>query len=347
MKFRMIGRSDLSVSTLCLGSMGWGSRNTAEEGHAQIDRALDAGINFVDTAEMYPTYPVRAETCGRTEEIIGEWIARTCRRNDLILATKVAGRNGGFLRGGKGYDGEVLNEAVDGSLRRLRTETIDLYQLHWPNRGSYHLRRNWSYDPSGQDRSETAAHMLDVLDGARRAMEAGKIRWFGLSNETAWGAATWIRLAEENGLPRPVSIQNEYSLMCRHADLDLAELCANEEVGLLAYSPMAMGLFSGKYAPDATPPNSRRAAEATLNGRINPQVWPAIDAYREIAAERGLDACRMALAWTLTRPFVVSSIFGASEPEQLETALGAADLELTEETMAALAEAHRRHPMPF
>ncbi len=347
MDYVTLGRSDLKVSRLCLGSMSWGSRNTEAEGHHQIGRALDGGINFVDTAEMYPTYPVRKETVGRTEEIIGTWIARSGRRGDVILATKVAGPNGGFLRGGRGYDGAVIREAVDGSLRRLQTDVIDLYQLHWPDRGSYHMRRNWSYDPSGQDRGATVAHMLDVLDGIDRAIRAGKVRWFGLSNETAWGTATWLRLAEEHGLPRPVSIQNEYSLMCRHADTDLAELCANEDIALLPFSPLAMGLLSGKYAPDVTPPNTRRAVEATLNGRITPRVWPAIDAYRAVADAHGLDVNTMALAWTLRRPFVASSIFGATDDGQLDTALAAAGLDLPQPVLDEIAAVHKAHPMPF
>ncbi len=347
MKYVTLGRSDLQVSTLCLGSMSWGSSNTAQEGHHQIDRCLEAGINFIDTAEMYPTYPISPDTVGRTEGIIGDWVAASGKRGEVVIATKVSGKNGGFIRDGAGYDGKIIPQAVDASLKRLRTDVIDLYQLHWPNRGSYHMRQNWAYDPSGQNREETVAHMLDVLAAVQKMIEAGKVRWFGLSNETAWGTAMWLRLAEENGLPRAVSVQNEYSLMCRHADLDLAELCVNEDVGLLPFSPLAMGLFSGKYAPDVTPPGTRRSREATLNNRITPRVWPAIDAYRAVADAHGLDVNSMALAWTLTRPFVASSIFGASNDTQLDAALAAADLELSDEVLAALAEVHKAHPMPF
>ncbi|PRX38273.1 Predicted oxidoreductase [Meinhardsimonia xiamenensis] len=347
MDYITLGTSDLKVSRLCLGSMNWGSRNTAEEAHRQIDRALAAGINFIDTAEIYPTYPIRKETAGLTEEIIGDWFARTGRRGEVILATKAAGKGAQAVRDGAGFDGKILPEAIDGSLRRLKTDFIDLYQLHWPARGGYHMRRNWSYDPSGQDRAETVAHMVEVLEAMDRAITAGKVRWFGLSNETTWGTALWLRLAEENGLPRPITVQNEYSLLCRFADLDLAELCVNENVHLLPYSPLAMGLISGKYGPDRTPPNTRRAVEPTLNGRVSPRVWPAVDAYRAIAEAHGLDVNAMALAWTLTRPFVGASIFGASTDEQLETALSAAELELSDEVLAAIAEAHKAHPMPF
>ena len=347
MQYVTLGRSDLKVSALCLGSMSWGSNNTAAEGHAQIDRCLDAGINFIDTAEMYPTYPVKPETVGNTEAIIGDWFARSGRRGDVMIATKVSGKNGGFVRDGRGYDGAVIAEAVESSLKRLQTDVIDLYQLHWPDRGSYHFRQNWSYDPSGQNRAETQAHMLDVLAAMQNMIDAGKVRYFGLSNETTWGTAQWLRLAEENGLPRAISVQNEYSLLCRLADTDLAELCCNEDVALFPFTPMAAGLLSGKYGPDKIPQKTRRAAEATLGGRVSPRVWPAIEAYRAVAARHGLDVNQMALAWTLTRPFVGASIFGASNDAQLETALGAADLVLSDAVLADIDATHRAHPMPF
>ncbi len=190
--------------------------------------------------------------------------------------------------------------------------------------------------------------MLDVLVAMKTVIDAGKVRYFGLSNETTWGTAMWLRLAEENNLPRVISVQNEYSLLCRLADTDLAELCVNEDVGLLPFTPMAAGLLSGKYGPDEIPPNTRRAAEATLGGRAsNPRVWPAIDAYRAVADRHGLDVNQMALAWTLRRPFVASSIFGATNDAQLETALGASDLTLSDEVMADIEATHRAHPMPF
>ena len=347
MDYITLGRSDLSVSRLCLGSMTWGSHNTEAEGHAQIDRALAAGVNFIDTAEMYPTYPVKKETVGDTEKIIGTWFAKTGRRKDVILATKVSGKNGGFVRDGRGYDGASIAEAVEGSLKRLQTDVIDLYQLHWPDRGSYHFRQNWTYDPSSQNRAETVDHMLDVLGAMQKLVDAGKVRHFGLSNETTWGTALWLRLAEDNGLPRAISMQNEYSLMCRTADTDMAELCVNEDVGFLPFTPIAAGLLSGKYGPDQIPPKTRRAAEPTLGGRVGPRIWPVIDAYRAIADQHGLDVNQMALAWTLTRPFVASSIFGATTQAQLETALGAADLTLTQDVLDQITATHRANPMPY
>jgi aryl-alcohol dehydrogenase-like predicted oxidoreductase len=341
-----LGRTGLTVSELCLGTMTWGSQTPEAEAHAQIDRALDAGINFLDTAEMYPVNPVRAETIGKTEEIIGNWIAGSGRRDGIVLATKLSGK-GQMARGGAPASGKTMVEAVEGSLQRLKTDHIDLYQLHVPNRGSYHFRRLWSYDPSTQDRAATEAHILDMLETAQSLIAAGKIGHFALSNETTWGTALWLRLAAENGLPRVASIQNEYSALCRTADTDLAELCHNEEVPLLAFSPLAAGLLTGKYAGDVTPEGSRRSRNPELGGRITPRVWEAVSSYLGIATHHGLDPAQMALAWTLTRPFPLIPIFGATTTAQLEIALGAADLALSPEVLAEIEAAHRAHPMPY
>ena len=347
MEYRRLGQSDLEVSALCLGSMTWGAQNDEAEAHAQIDAALAGGINFIDTAELYPTYPVRAETVGRTEEIIGNWLARSGRRGDVVIATKVTGAGQKAVREGAPVSAETIRTAVEGSLKRLRCEVIDLYQLHWPNRGSYHFRQNWAYDPSGQDRAQTEAHMLDVLQEMQRQIEAGRVRWFGLSNESAWGTAKWLELARRHGLPRVQTIQNEYSLLCRLFDTDLAELAHNEQVSLLAYTPLAAGLLSGKYAPDVTPAGSRRSISGNLNGRITPRVWGAIDAYGALARRHGLELPQMALAWAMARPFMGSVIFGATRVAHVETALAAAELKLDRELLDDIAAVHRAHPMPF
>lgn len=347
MEYRRLGRTRIEVSALCLGSMTWGTQNTEAEGHAQIDRALDAGINFIDTAEMYPVNPIRAETAGRSEEIIGSWGARTGRRSDVVLATKISGAGQSAVRDGAPISSGAIAEAVEQSLRRLRTDYIDLYQLHWPNRGSYMFRQNWTYDPSGQDRAATIAHMEDVLGALSREVEKGRIRAFGLSNESAWGTAQWIAAAERVGGPRVASIQNEYSLLCRLYDTDLAELSVNEDVGLLAFSPLATGLLTGKYQNGAVPQGSRMTLNPELGGRNTPRVYPAVDAYLGIAARHGLDPAQMALAWCLTRPFMASAIFGATRMEQLDTALGAPDLTLGDEILAEIDAAHRVHPMPY
>lgn len=342
-----LGRSGLQVTDICLGTMTWGTQNTEAEGHAQIDRALERGVNFMDTAEMYPVNPVRAETAGRTEEIIGNWNAKSGRRGDWILATKITGKGSSAVPGGPAISRQRLTEAVEASLRRLQTDYIDLYQLHWPNRGSYHFRQNWRFDPSKQDRAATQAHMIEVLETMSDLVAAGKVRHFGLSNESAWGTAEWLRLAERTGGPRVVSIQNEYSLLCRLYDTDLAELSVNEDVGLLAYTPLAAGLLTGKYAGDVTPEGTRRSVNPTLGGRITPRVWEAVSAYLAIANEHGLDPARMAIAWARTRPFMASVIVGATSLAQLDTVIGAADLTLDDKVLADIDAAHRIHPMPF
>ncbi|MBI1219753.1 MAG: aldo/keto reductase [Rhodobacteraceae bacterium] len=347
MKMIPLGRTGLTVSEFCLGTMTWGNQTDEAGAHAQIDRALDAGINFLDTAEMYPTQPVRAETVGRTEEFIGSWLAKTGRRDGLVLASKVAGPGQKAVRDGGAVNGATLIAAAEASLKRLRTDVIDLYQIHWPSRASYNFRQNWRFDPSSQDRAATVAHMLDMLEAAQTLVKAGKICAFGLSNESVWGTALWLRLAEENGLPRVASVQNEYSLLCRMADTDMAELCHNEELPLLAFSPLGAGLLTGKYAGDVTPDGSRRSRTPDLGGRISPRVWEAVSSYLGIAAQHGLDPAQMALAWTRTRPFPLIPILGATTLAQLDVALGAADLTLSAEVLDDIAAAHRAHPMPY
>lgn len=347
MRMNELGRTGLKVSELCLGSMTWGTQNTMDEGHAQIDMALDHGINFVDTAEMYPVNPIKAETVGKTESIIGEWIARTGRRNEMVLATKMSGANGGMVRDGQGITGKTITEGLEGSLKRLKTDCVDLYQLHWPNRGSYMFRQNWDFDPSSQNRDETIANMHEVLEALGKMVDAGKIRHVGLSNESAWGTAMWLRASDEGAGPRMASIQNEYSLLCRLFDTDLSELCVNEDVGLLAFSPLATGLLSGKYKRDVTPKGSRRDINDNLGGRITDRVWGAVEAYEAIAEKHGLDINQMALAWCRTRPFMASAIFGATNLEQLKVALGSVEVELSAEVLAEISTAHRAHPMTY
>ncbi len=347
MKYNKLGTTDLMVSDLCLGTMTWGSQNTTEEGHAQIDMSLDHGINIIDTAEAYPVNPMSKETQGATERVIGEWLAKTGRRDDIILATKVAGEGASSVRNGEPISRATITQALHESLGRLRTDYIDLYQLHWPNRGSYMFRQNWAYDPTRQNKAETLAHMHEVLETLQEFVDAGKIRHVGLSNESAWGTAQWLRIAEDRSLPRMQSIQNEYSLLCRLFDTDLAELSHNEDVGLLAFSPLAVGLLTGKYQNGQIPPGSRRSLNDKLGGRVTDRVWPAVDAYLAIAAKHGLDPSQMALAWCNSRPFVTSSIFGATSIAQLETALGAADMVLDQAVLDDIAKAHKAHPMPY
>ena len=342
-----LGRTGIEVSALCLGSMTWGTQNTEAEGHGQIDMVLDHGIDFIDTAEMYPVNPMRPETTGLTETIIGTWFAKTGRRDDVILATKHSGAGFKGARDGAPITAKTIPEAIDGSLKRLQTDVIDLYQFHWPNRGSYMFRQNWTFDPSGQDRSATIAHMEDTLDALKREVERGRIRAFGLSNESAWGTAQWLRIAEDCSAPRVASIQNEYSLMCRLYDTDLAELSVNEDVGLLSFSPLAAGLLTGKYQGGVIPEGSRMSIVDNLGGRRTERAYAAVDAYVAVARKHELDPTQMALAWCLTRPFMCSAIFGATTQAQLETAIGAADLVLSQEVLDDLDDTHMAHPMPY
>ena len=347
MKMKPLGRSGIEVSELCLGSMTWGTQNVAEEAHEQIDRALDAGINFIDTAEMYPVNPVSEETIGRTERIIGLWFERDERREDVILATKHSGEGLGYVRDGAPISSQTIPEAIEGSLRRLKTDYIDLYQFHWPNRGSYMFRKNWIYDPSGQLMLNTQEHMEDALDALQKEVKRGTIRAFGLSNESAWGTTKWLEAAERVGGPRVASVQNEYSLLCRLYDTDMSEMSVQEDVPLLAFSPLAAGLLTGKYQDGAIPEKSRMSLNDDLGGRKTPRVFDAVDAYLEVASNHGLDPTQMALAWCKSRPFMGSIIFGSTTMEQLEVCLGAAELELADEVLAEIDAVHRVHPMPY
>ena len=347
MKRVKLGRTDIAVSELCLGSMTWGTQNTEAEAHAQIDMALDRGCNFIDTAEMYPVNPVRAETVGRTEAIIGNWVANSGRRDAVVIATKCSGANGGFVRGGRGIFRDTLTAALDGSLRRLKTDVIDLYQTHWPNRGSFHFRQIWGYDPGQQPLPEVEDNIAEVTETLRDCVRAGKIRAFGLSNESTWGTLRHIAAAARIDGPRPAAIQNEYSLLCRQFDSDLAEMSAREDVTLLAFSPLAAGLLTGKYQNGAVPAGSRMSLSPGLGGRTNDRAFAAVAAYGDIANRHGLNLTRMALAWTRTRPFPTIPIFGATTMEQLDIALGAADLTLSQDVLAEIDAAHRQHPMPF
>ncbi len=347
MKQVPLGSTGILVSQLCLGTMTWGSHNTESEGHAQMAQALDHGVTFWDTAEMYPTNPVRAETIGRTEEIIGDWFAATGQRDRVVLASKLSGNGQKFVRDGAPISGVTLRSTVEAALLRLRTDYIDLYQLHWPNRGSYHFRQMWRYDPRGTVPDDVTANMIDVLETAKILIAEGKIRAIGLSNESVWGASRWLHLAETMNLPRMATVQNEYSLLCRQFDTDWAELSVMENMPLLAFSPLAVGLLSGKYAGDVTPEGTRRSHTPDLGGRITPFVFEAVAAYMGIAAHHRIDPCQMAIAWCMTRPFPVIPIIGATSAAQLANNIAAADLTLPSAVLEEIAAVHRTYPAPF
>jgi aryl-alcohol dehydrogenase-like predicted oxidoreductase len=345
MKRKRLGRTDLMVSELCLGTMTWGSQNTEAEGHAQIDLALERGLNFMDTAELYAV-PSRPQWCGATEEIIGSWFEKTGRRHDWILASKIGGGGTAHIRHGGRPGKQAVAEAVEASLRRLKTDFIDVYQIHWAARGHYNFENGWTYAPHKQDTDDVVANLLDTLEGLGRAVEQGKIRHIGVSNETAWGVCQYLRLAEKHDLPRLVSIQNEYSLIRRQFELDLAEVVHHESIGLLAYSTLAAGLLTGKYEGGVIPPGSRAAFQNGL-WRMNEHSAAPVAEYLGLARRHGLDPAQMAIAFALSRPFMNSVIIGATNTVQLENNIGAANIVLSEEVMSEIDAIHRRYPRPI
>ncbi len=348
MDMKPLGRTGIVVSDLCLGTMTFGTQTSEAEAHRQMDVALAGGINFVDAAEMYPVNPISAETVGRTEEILGNWnAANPSRRGNYVLATKHSGEGFVHARNGAPISKETIPEAIEGSLRRLQTDCIDLYQFHWPNRGSYMFRQNWDYAPLGHNRDEIVDEMRESLVALQAQVDKGNIRAFGLSNESAWGTAQWLRASDEVGGPRVASIQNEYSLLCRLFDTDLAELCLLEDVGLLSFSPLAAGFLTGKYQGGAVPKGSRMELVPNMGGRRTDRVFDAVAAYLEIARRHGLDPIHMSLAWCCSRPFMGSTIFGATTVAQLEYILAGKDLKLSPEVMAEISAAHRAFPMPY
>lgn len=345
MKHHRLGRTDISVSEICLGTMTWGRQNSEAEGHAQIDMAMDMGVNFMDTAELYAV-PINAETAGETERIIGTWFKKSGKRDRWIVASKVVGRGIEWIRNGERISGPGIRKAIEGSLRRLQTDHIDLYQLHWPNRGSYHFENSWTYDPFVQEKGQPLEDFLEALQTLDDLMRAGKIRAIGLSNETAWGTMQYLALAEKYGLPRIASIQNEYNLLRRYYDLDLAELARHEDVGLLAFSPLAAGVLTGKYLDGACPRGSRMDIQGSLY-RSNELTEPAVRKYLALAQAHGLDPAQMALAFCLSRPFMTSVIIGATSLEQLKTNIGAADITLSDDVLDGIQEIYRQHPRPL
>jgi aryl-alcohol dehydrogenase-like predicted oxidoreductase len=347
MKYKNLGRTGISVSEICLGTMTWGTQNSEAEAHDQMHYAVEKGVNFFDTAELYPTTPISAETQGRTEDYIGSWFEKTGKRSEIVLATKVAGKGRDYLRGGEGADAKNIRLAIDASLKRLKTDYIDLYQVHWPNRGHFHFRQNWHYNPFGQDREAAVANITEILEAMGELVKEGKIRAIGLSNETTWGIQKYLTISEQKGLPRVATTQNEYNLLYRHFDLDLAELSHYEDIGLLAYSPLAGGILSGKYVDGARPAGSRGSINRDIGGRLQPLQEPPVKAYLEIAAKYRLDPSKMALAYCLTKPFMASVIIGATTMGQLETDIASVNVTLGEDILAEIEKVHRLYPMPM
>ncbi len=347
MEYRQLGNTNIQVSLICLGTMTWGEQNTLEEGFEQMDYALEQGINFFDTAEMYAV-PPRAETYGRTEEIIGEWFQSRKTRDRVVLASKVAGKTSmDWVRGGKNQlDRPNITEALDNSLKRLKTDYIDLYQLHWPDRPNDRFGKlgfNLSRDELPPNEVEKMHEILTVLG---EFVEAGKIRTVGLSNESPWGVMTYLHLAEKYSLPRMVSVQNAYSLLNRKFEVGLSEVAVWENCGLLAYSPLAGGTLTGKYLGGNIPPGSRRSLDSRSSRYDNPRTENATKAYVEVAKRHNLDPAQMALAFVNQQPFVTSNIIGATSMEQLKTNIGAINLQLSEEALKDIEAVHNDNPNP-
>ena len=343
MQHRRLGRTDLKVSALCLGTMTWGSQNTAQEGHAQMDMALDHGINFFDTAEMYAV-PASPDTSFRTETIIGEWFARTGQRDKVVLDTKAAGPGEyvKHIRGGPRFSAKSLQDAAEGSLNRLQTDVIDIYQLHWPERTTNFFGQLGYKHREGEE----GIAISETVAGLKALVDTGKIRHWGLSNETPWGTMTFIHEAEKIGLAPPVSIQNPYSLLNRSFEVGLAEIAHREQVGLLAYSPLAFGMLSGKYRNDQWPEGARLTLFKQFARYSNPQAIAATEAYCELASERGISPAQLALQFVTTRPFVTSNIIGATTLAQLEENLKSIDVPWDKDLEKALNAIHTRFPFP-
>ena len=344
MQYRHLGHSDIKVSILCLGTMTWGEQNTPAQAFAQLDMATEAGVNFIDTAEIYPV-PTAASTYGETERILGQWLARGSRpREQLIIASKVASQADWlpYVRDGRPrLDRRNIEAALEASLRRLQTDYIDLYQLHWPDRSTnFFGKLGYEYP-----QEEEATPIEETLQVLADLVQAGKIRHIGLSNETPWGIMQFLRWAEKRGWPRVVSVQNPYSLLNRSFEVGCAEIAHREGVGLLAYSPLGFGVLSGKYLQDP-PADGRLSLYARFTRYSNPQARAATEAYVALAREHGLDPAQMALAYVNSRPFLTSTIIGATKPEQLQSNLASAELELPQAVLDGIEAIHTRQPNP-
>ena len=344
MKYSKLGHTDLDVSRICLGTMTWGQQNSEAEGHQQLDLAVSAGINFIDTAEMYPV-PPRNETYGRTETIIGNWLRQRRDRQQLIIATKVCAwsERAAHIRDGDiRLDKKNIDAAIDASLRRLQTDYIDLYQTHWPDRDTNCFGRLNYFHAPDKDRA-TIAETLTALDGLVRA---GKVRYIGISNETPWGLSEYLRLARELSLGRIASIQNPYNLLNRTFEIGLAEFAHREYISLLAYSPSAMATLSGKYQNNQQPPGARLTLFPDYQRYKNPQAYAAIADYVQLAKESGLDPMQMALAYVSSRPFLTSYITGATSMAQLKSNIASIDVELPKAVVKGIEKIHTRYPNP-
>ena len=340
MEYRKLGNTDIDVSVICLGTMSYGEQNTEKEAHEQLDYSLDRGVNFIDTAEMY-AIPPKKETYGKTEELIGTWIKRRGERSKYIIATKVAGPGMEYVRGGSRLSSEHIVKAVESSLKRLQTDYIDLYQVHWPERKSnYFGRLGYEYS------EDTGIAIEETYKAMDKLVRDGKVRYLGISNETPWGVNEYLRLEREHGYNKIMSIQNPYSLLNRIYEVGLAEITHRENVGLLAYSPLGFGMLTGKYA-EGTPADSRLGLYGDWFTRYSNK--PSIDAvskYIKLAREYSITPTQLALAFVNSRPFLTSNIIGATKMSQLEENIDSIEVSLNTEILEAIEEIHVSNPNP-
>lgn len=344
MEYKRLGKTEIEVSLIGLGTMTWGEQNTAAEAHQQLDYATDLGINFIDTAELYPV-AARKETQGATETILGQWLSKRTDRDKLIIASKICAAADWipYLRKGNArLDYTNIENALNVSLKRLQTDYIDLYQLHWPERDTnYFGRLGYSHNP-GKD----GVPIEETLDALNQFVQAGKIRHIGISNETPWGTTEYLRIAQQKNLPRIVSIQNPYNLLNRSFEIGLAECSHREDVGLLAYSPLGFGGLSGKYLNGAKPEGARLTLFKQFSRYINENGVKCTEAYVDLAKANDLDPAQMALAFVNTRPFVTSNIIGATDMEQLQSNIASLEVTLSQEVLEEIEKIHQQQPNP-
>ena len=343
MKTRTLGKTDIAVSEICLGTMTWGEQNSEREAAEQLDLATAEGINFIDAAEMYPV-PPRAETQGLTETYLGSWLAKRGRRDDLVIASKVAGPGNGltYLRNGPRLTRSHIRKACEDSLQRLQTDYIDLYQVHWPDRNAnFFGKLGYQHQPDEQSTS-----IEETLEALHELVQEGKIRHVGISNETPWGTAEYLRLSRERNWPRIVSIQNPYNLLNRTFEVGAAEVACREQVGLLAYSPLAFGVLSGKYLGGQRPEGARLSLYTRFARYTSKRGEEATQAYVNLAKQHGLSSVQMALAYVTGRDFVTSNIIGATSVEQLQENINSASLVLDDQVLSDIESLHEEFTYP-
>ncbi len=346
MKYKELGNTNIKVSEICLGTMTWGCQNTQAEAFQQLNYAIEKGINFIDTAELYPI-PPKEESHGKTEIMIGNWLAENKNRKNIILASKVTGPGifVKYIRGGPRLNRIQIKEALHASLKRLQTDYIDLYQIHWPERKTnYFSQLGYLHLPLQE---QDAIPILETLETVSELVKEGKIRNIGVSNETPWGLHEYLKLSEKNNLERIASIQNPYSLLNRSFEVGIAEMAIREKVGLLAYSPLGFGVLSGKYRNNQKPQGARLTLYERQYGRYtNEESKKATELYLQLADKHNLHPAQMALAFVNTRPFVTSNIIGATSIEQLKINLESVNITLSKEVLQGIEEIQKKHTYP-